>query len=357
MGPCPYNFNTFSLNFLDIAFVPWTLKIKKKGDPDMKKSLLISALAGGSLVLSLLAPYHLWAQDPLPAQEPVVMLIQAKGHVSYTTDQKTWKRISRNKFLYDGWGVKTEQDATCKLLLLQQDSNKMEVLSSNTRVVIDVAGTQVLSGTITEHESASSLPGQLKRKLARMQKYTTVSRKDRSKDRPELDVADTIRLGRRFPDLAWENVGKEYSYRLIVDETLYEVPAADTPVVRFTLPEQKPGKHDYEVQVLYKGEVYHTPDKGGHLIWMSDAQEKELDEKIKKLQQVDGNNGYLLGNLLDDEGVKVAAMDQYAAYIKSDPDANEVRPFLVKVLYELGLKDMRQKQALLFWENSGKPKE
>lgn len=317
----------------------------------MKANIIISILVGAALVLDLPSPYPASGQQP---EEPVVMLIQAAGKVAYSTDGSRWKPIKRNKFLYEGWGVKTGRAATCKLLLLQPDSNKMEVLDPNTRVVIRAAGTQVVSGRITERESSSSLPGQLRRKLAQAQKYTTVSRKERS-GRVELMVAEKIRLNSRFPDLAWENAGKEYSYRLSVGDEMYEAPGSDSPVIRFALPGLAPGKYDYEVQVLFQGEVFHTPDRGGVLTWMSPEQTAQLDEQIRKLKDVDEDNGCLLGNLLDDEGVKVGAMDQYTAYLKAHPDANEIRPFLVKVLYELGLSDMRQKEALLFQENSAKP--
>ncbi len=316
---------------------------------EMKKNAILSMLLWAGLVLGTIAVNQASAQDP------IVMLIQAQGKVLYSTDQKKWKTINRNKFLYEGWGVKTTQNATCKLL--HQDSNKMEILAQNTQVAIRSSGTQVIFGSVSQHESSSSLPGQLKRKLAKAQKYTKVDRGDRSANRLELRVADKIRLNSQFPDLAWENAGQEYSYRLIVGDQIYEVPGSDKPVIRFQLPEMAPGKYDYMVQVLYQGEVYHTPDKGGVLVWMSNEQKTTLDEKIRQIQNVDGNNGYLMGNLFDDEKIKVAAMDQYMTFLKKHPDANEVRPFLVKVLHELGLGKMRQKEALLFRENSDKNKE
>lgn len=283
------------------------------------------------------------------AQEPLVMLIQAQGPVWYSTGGEQWKPVTRNKFLYEGWKVKTGVDASCKLL--HQNSNEVDTLAQETEVTVAATGTRVNRGSVTSEKTSSTLPGHLKRKLAKVQKYTTVARSAKNKDRMDFRTAGRVLLNEDYPDLAWENAGKEYSYRLTLGGKFLEVPGSGEPVIRYTVRGLAPGEYLFLVQVLYQGEVIYTPEQTGTLVWMDEGQKRELAAKLGELDGIDRANGYLLGNLLDDEGLKVAAMDHYRAYLKEHPDANEVRPFLVKVLHELGFAALREKEALLYKQN------
>ncbi len=285
-------------------------------------------------------------------QEPLVMLIQARGKVWYSTGGEKWKPVSRNKFLYEGWKVKTDPGATCKLS--HRSSDRMEVLGPETEVTVRATGTKVVRGTLTSENSASSLPGHLKRKHAKVQKYITVQRAAKSEDRMEHRTAGRVVLNDAYPFLVWENAGAEYAYRLVVGEKSYDVQGSGQSVVRFAPEGLAPGEYPYLVKILYEGELFHTPDGMGTLVWMDGDQTRELGKKIDDLAGHGKANGFLLGSLLDDEGLKVAAMDAYLSHLKKNPGDNEVRPFLVKVLHELGLSEMREKEALLYRENAGK---
>lgn len=309
-------------------------------------------IVNGFLLVCMFGLSELLFNGTVFAGDPVVMLIQAKGEVWYQIPDSTWKPVHRNKFIYDGWKVKTGRGATCKLL--HQNSNKVEALTPETEVIVGVSGTRVARGSISEKEAASTLPGLLKRKLAKIQKYTTVQRSGKNKERVDLKIPKMVVLNEEFPSLAWENVGKEYSYRLILGENLYEVPGSDGPIIRYRLSKVTPGEYRYQVQVLYEDEVLFTPKQTGKIIFLNKEKNKKLKEKITEIEDIDKENGYLLGNLLDDQGLTVAAMDQYRAFLKAHPEANEVRPFLVKVLHELGLDALREKEALLYRENAVK---
>ncbi len=292
-----------------------------------------------------------FSQGPTAAQEPVVKLIQAKGNVWYSTGGEEWKPVRRNKFLYEEWKVKTDPGATCKLS--HQNSNRLEALEPDTEVIVRAIGTQVVRGNVTSKKSSSTLPGHLKRKLAKVQKYTTVQRAATSGDRMAHSTARWMVLNEAYPFLVWENPGDEYAYRLVVGENSFEVPGSKEPVIRYSLAGLEPGEYTYLVQILYEDEVYYTPEQMGTLVWMDREQTQQLRQKINTLEGEDKTNTYVLGSLFDDEGLKVAAMDEYRSYMNKHPGDNEIRPFLVKVLHELGLAAIREKEALLYRQNAG----
>ena len=65
---------------------------------------------------------------------------------------------------------------------------------------------------------------------------------------------------------------------------------------------------------------------------------------------IDPDNGFLLGNVLDEYGFKVAAMDRFREFLSENPDINEVRPFLMKVYDDLKLRHLKQAEALLYYQ-------
>jgi hypothetical protein len=294
----------------------------------------------------------LWFSGRLIAsEEPLVLLIQAKGAVAYSTDGNKWKPIHRNKFLYNDWQVKTEKDATCKLLHL--DSNKAEQLEPETEAIIKATGTKLIRGSKSDLDDTASFTGFLRRKYAKVQKYTSVQRKADSDERIYLNTAVKIKLSPDYPEIVWQNAGPEYGYRLVVGDDIYEIPESGDPLIRFRLKEMEPGEYTYHVQVTYEGEVLYSPEKQNTLIWQSREESLRLRDKIIQIKKLSGDDGYLLGNLLDEEGITVAAMDYYQDYLKENPGANEVRPFLVKVLHELGLSTLEEKEILAYQEKVG----
>jgi len=283
--------------------------------------------------------------------DPLVLLIQAKGKVMYSADGNRWKNVRRNKFLYEGNRVKTGGDGACKLI--SQETGMIERIGGNTAVEIRAEGTKALKGMISEAEHAGSLTGFLKRRFAKVQKYTAIQRRARSGDQTELETVRDITLSEDYPDLVWENVGPEYAYQLIVGEKVFDVPDSREAMVRFRLSRMEPGQYDYSVQVLYDGEILYAPENKGRLRWLSDAERRSLRERESSVRQVDPDNGFLLGSFMDKQGLKVTAMDQYRKFLTENPDANEVRPFLIKVFDDLKLEGLREAEAILYKQKLG----
>ncbi len=152
-----------------------------------------------------------------------------------------------------------------------------------------------------------------------------------------LTTAGDITLSDDYPDLVWENPGSRYGYQLIVGEKVFEIPGAEGDMIRFSLPRMDPGLFQYVIQVLFDGEIIYAPRKKNILRWMAEDEKQALNKEIQRIDDIAPGNGFLMGNLMDERGLKVAAMDQYREFLSEYPDAHETRPFLIKVLNELKL--------------------
>lgn len=270
---------------------------------------------------------------------PVALLIQPKGEVMYSGDGKTWKMVNRNHFLFEGWRVKTGADGFCKLV--NNETGMIESVKGNTEIEILSQGIKAVKGTISAPEHSSSFMSMLKRKFAKVQKYAVIKRRPKDPKRIRLKTAKEITLSEDYPELVWENVGPEYSYRLVVGKKTFDVPASDRDMARFSLSGIEPGQFDYHVRVFCNGELVYKPGKKGRLHWMSDDEMESLRNQEEDIQQTDPD-GFLLGNFMDDHGLKVPAMDLYRKFLSKNPDANNMRPFLLKVLSDLNLETLKK---------------
>jgi hypothetical protein len=298
-----------------------------------------------SLLIILLGLLTLASSPVLSSENPAVFLIDAKGKVDYSPDGKQWSVVNRNKFLFEGWRVKTGADGSCKLL--SHDSNSLDSIRSDTEVEILSNGLRLISGAEPENGNSTSIIGFLKRKFANVQKYTS-TRRSAPSEGPRLITAPDITLSAAYPDMVWENLGPEYAYQLHVGDKIYDVPASESEVIRFTLPSMPPGDKEYCVNVLYKGEIIYAPEKRNTLRWLSEEEVKKLRSQEGQLRNISADNGFLMGALLDETGMKVAAMDQFRKFLAENPDANEMRPFLIKVLSDLKLEKMKNAELSVY---------
>ncbi len=281
---------------------------------------------------------------------PVALLIEAKGEVMYSPDGKAWKKVSRNKFLFENWQARTGRNGTC--ILLNQETDEIEQVGNNTEFEIHANGTKFLKGTASEPEPAKSLAGFFKRKFATVQKYTGLTRYGKTENQVKLKTADRITLSDDYPEMVWKNVGEEYSYQLIVGEKIFNVPkpGTESEMIRFKLPhkEMKPGLFEYCVQILYEEEILYSPEKKNKLKWLSDAEKISFQTQKQQISQIARDNGFLMGALMDEHGLKVAAMDQYRKFLAENPDSDETRAFLIKILNDLKLEKFENAEKAVY---------
>lgn len=291
-----------------------------------------------------------WAATALAADPPVSMLMQTNGTVETSKDGAKWSPVTRNKFLFPGDIVRTGADGSGKLV--DQTTNMSQTIAANSEVKIDAAGAKAVSGSLSAPEpSSGDLVAGLGNRFAEAQRYTTV-RRAVAKDGGEikLRLINQVTLSASYPDLAWEGYGKQVSYVVTIAGKDYPVPAQDGDVARLRLPELAAGKHSFTVSVMENGKKVAEAEKEGTLVWLSAAEDKALADDIAKIRAVSPKDDFSVANLLDSRGLTVAAMDQYRKYFDTNKDDNEMRPLLIKAYNDLKLKELRQKEALLYNE-------
>jgi len=281
--------------------------------------------------------------------EPLILLVQAEGKVTCSRDGESWKLISRNKFLYDGDRIKTDDSGKCKLI--NRETNMLQSINANTEISISRQGIKVLKGNLPEPESSGDIISFLKRKFAKVQKYTAVKRKGKSIKNNYLQIAPNMTLSETYPEIVWENLGPDYSYELLVNGKTYNIPESIGNMVRFILTDMAPGTFDYYVNVFYKGELLYIPQVKGTLRWLSEPENNLFRKKIARIHQIANDNGFLLGNIMDEHGIKVGAMYEFQRFLAENPDINEARPFLIKIYNDLKLNKMKQNETILYHHN------
>jgi hypothetical protein len=77
---------------------------------------------------------------------------------------------------------------------------------------------------------------------------------------------------------------------------------------------------------------------------MSKSDEKKLKSQTKKLT----DDVFVLTDVLEANGLFVAAMDAYREHFQENPDDNDMRPLLIKSYNDLKLSNLKQSEARLY---------
>ena len=160
-------------------------------------------------------------------RDPVAVLYQVKGQVEYSKDGQEWKKVRRNKFLFPGYQVRSLEDGSGKITI-KSSGEKMN-LKPDTTLEVTAVDLMVVDGDLKKAEPTSSLIAGLIKKFSRSQSYTTVRR---SANKRELDAVREIVLSEQHPYLVWDNMDKDYAYKLTVGDQTYSVAPQDDDVIR-----------------------------------------------------------------------------------------------------------------------------
>lgn len=287
----------------------------------------------------------LFVSSPLFAQTkvPTAVLFQVKGNVEYTRNGRSWRKVRRNKFLFDGYQVRTGADGYGKVTVKQTGEN-FELTPNST---FEVAGEEIIakSGSITPVESSGKLVSGLIKKFDKSQSYTTVRR---SAQRPGVAINATrknLKISKKYPYLVWENPDDTLEYKVTVGDKTYHVPPTDALYIRLKL-DKFNGAQDFNIIAMEDGEEVaelgkhrKTFEEGDYSVtWISDDEEKMINEEIKNIQEVYGTDSFVMGRYFDEHGMLVAAMDTYKKYLEENPDEIEMAPYLFRVYKDLALK-------------------
>ncbi|KPA13066.1 conserved hypothetical protein, secreted [Candidatus Magnetomorum sp. HK-1] len=303
-------------------------------------------------ILLSIACFFLLSMQPVMANPnpPAFLLIKAEGTVEYCKGQNKWKRIRRNKFLFDKYQVKTIQNSSCQLI--DEKNQKSYIVQENSQIKISNNQIITIKGKIYEGQKPGHFENYWEKKFTKVQEYTAALRTKMNKN-IKLILKDMV-LSNEFPEIIWENQGSEYSYRLHINNKIYQVSGVEGSIVRY-IPKRLPaGKYSYQVEVVDEfGDIISPSEKKSSLIWLS---EKESQKIVNRIHEIDTNlnNSFIIANFLEDKGLNVPAMDYYKRYFSNNPHENEMRPYLINIYRKLGLKTLRNDECKIYKQNMQK---
>ncbi|MBF0124715.1 MAG: hypothetical protein HQL60_05200 [Magnetococcales bacterium] len=279
------------------------------------------------------------------APTPVAMLLQPQGTVEYSRDGQNWEKLNRNKLLFSGSQLRTGADGSATML--NQKSGLSQTVGAGTTVLLEPDGPKATSGKLSEPQaSGGDLMASIGNRMSEAQKYTTVRRSASSSEPAaeiKLSFAKKVALSNDYPDLVWESTGGNHSYRVKIGDKSFDVPATSGTVVRFKVPAQAPGSYEYGIEVLQNGQPIDGAKKEGNLQWLNAS---VYGAAVKAA----GRDDFMIGNVLEEHGLLVAAMDHYQKYVAAHPNDLEEQTLLIKSYHDLKLKKSQREAAVKYNE-------
>ena len=283
---------------------------------------------------------------------PVAKLVQTEGQVEYSRKGVKWNAVRRTKYLFGGYHVRTGEDGFGTLI--NEQSGMSQNLGSDSHVAIQGGEVIVVSGSLSApEEEDTSIFQSLQNKFAKAQRYTTVRRSVNTAVNTANGTCDnkvrtilSVTVSPGHSDLVWRNACPEFSYKLVIDNaTPIEVPAESTSeMIRYPVASNGVGEHTYWVEVLDKDGTVYIPKVESKFRVMSVDEEKALAEDLEQA----GDDIFLETNLLEEQGLYIAAMDAYRKFFRENPDANDMRPLLIQSYQNLKLSNLREREARLY---------
>jgi hypothetical protein len=284
------------------------------------------------------------------AREVVALLTLAKNSVEYSIDGEHWKRVTRNKLLFDGSHVRVGSESSVKLTL--HSTGEVFPLVSGTRVQVFMDKVEVVDGSMGAAETAHErLFSSLQNRFTESQRYATVRRGLEHLSPKNFSTVDRINASADFPWLVWESPGGAYTYELFLNgESIEKIDAVNDPYVRYKL-DLEPGEHNYEVR-LYKNdkllEGIPVMQRSGVVVWSSPEEAAKLREQVEGMKLASDDNAFYLGWMLGDRGYLVASLDYLEKYFEANPEEFELKLQLIRIYEELKLFRMKNREAKLY---------
>lgn len=281
-----------------------------------------------------------------PPKVPLALLIEIKGKVEFSKNGQSFQLIhTKDRFILDGYHVQTGDDGSVIVIFLQQDN--MCKVEPNSHIEIINGYIKKVNGKFIDLPSSEKVLEDIDRLYLHAMKYT-MARKSSKKKKIKVKLPRSLSACKDYPILVWDNCGNEYSYRLTVGNNTYDVPASKEKVVRFKLPDLKPGEYKYAVEILKGAEVVYKPKRTKKLNILADDALANFNKAKEIINRIAKGNLLLLGMRLEELDINAAAYDVYDQYFNKHPDDNEMRPFFIRACHSLKLKDVQMEQIHLF---------
>ena len=286
--------------------------------------------------------FFLYYNQQATARELSGILLKTQGDVQYF-DGKRWRSINYDKFLFDGYSVKTGEQGLCKIVVTQ--NGKYYAIGKNSEVKINKNELNIISGYIGKASPVGMMFASLPRKYQRAISNNYVTRS------VSFDTVKEMYLSSSHPNLIWNNMGNKYTYRLHVGDKTYGVPASSNKIIEYKL-NLIPGRYKYHVEAIKDSQVAKCSNKNHFLIWLGQSEMNAFHHDIAAIKQLDNN--FLLASAYEQFGLKVPAMINYQKYFKNNPTAdNEMKDMLKNLYKDLHLDNMFTENAQLHAQEEG----
>jgi hypothetical protein len=266
------------------------------------------------------------------------------GSVEYSRDGEKWRAVTRAKYLFAGYFIRTGDDGASNFV--NQNSGLAQKLGANVSAMVSSDGLTVDSGDVSDPFSTEAgLMDGLANKFASAQRYTTVRRAVKKPGEPDCNVkirlARNITVSEGFADLVWDKACPSSSFRVILGDQQFEVPAVDDSAdhVRYRVSVPDAGEYDLSLNVLEDGEVVYKPRRPGELKVISPEEEAQIQVALTAM----GDDYFAQADVFEQHGLLVPAMDAYRSYFETYPDDIEMKPLFIANLQALQL--MAEKTA------------
>lgn len=295
------------------------------------------------LALSLLFVFMLSSSQPSWAQgSPIARVVPLQGTLEYRKGDNNWAAVTRPKYLFETYSIRTGDNASARLILLSDNTSVL--LYANSEVEIRDSSIAVVRGELGETEDENNtILASLSNKFENAQRFTTVRRQSPCDE--VVRPANEISLAKEYPELIWKNACPSYSYRLTIGNSTFDIPpAGDADLVRYAISGIGSGEYEYKIEVLDRGRTVYSPRNSSTLLWMDDA---AITEFRTALDQVE-NDIFLMADLLESHNLLIPALDLYREFFESNAEDNDMRPFLIMSYAGLGLQNLQGDEARLY---------
>lgn len=276
------------------------------------------------------------------SRDPMAVLSNSSGDVAYSKDGKKWKKVRRNKFLYQGYQVRVNGSCT---VCLQKDDTCVK-FNKFSKFTITDNGMMVTHGRFDKMEQRGQLMSGLMKRFTRGQTYTTVRRSAKG---VFFKPFRTMTLTDKYPKL-YLHKQPDSTYEVTVGDDIIKGDGIydDDDIVIVSVPKFE-GSRFVSIKVTRDGksEVFTQYNRRGRQQPITVSWNDLIDQEATKILK-ETDNLFLVGSFYESKGAYVAALDSYNQYIDEN-DEIEMKPYAFRILKKLKLMT-KYKNELEMWK-------
>ena len=228
-------------------------------------------------IVALLCAFFLLTASPVLAgkKDPVAVLSKAQGTVEYKKQGKKWKKVRKNKFLFNGYTLRSGEMGSG--VITNKITGESYKLGPNTELQITRNAVVAKKGELVKNAASNQFVASLMKRFDKAQKFTTVRRAATTKKKG-MDSARSIVLTNDYPFIVWENKNSKYEYKVTIGKKKYTIAASSSKMVKLKV-EPFTGTQTYRIDAFKNGKrviamkPFKKRGKSMHrtVTWMSSA--------------------------------------------------------------------------------------